>query len=171
MPISHSRSARGEPNLTPILDMVFQLITFFMLVINFKTNQIDTQMDLPVVGTARPVKADGLQLMMVNINNRGQFTVFNKPYSDPQMEQYIAAQAASDRLAARRTKSSFDDADDLPTTVVIRADRNTPFEKLHHALKLCQANHYRDFVFRTATIRAATIQPGSAHAASNPPRT
>ena len=152
-PLSHS--ARAEPNLTPMLDMVFQLVTFFMLVINFKTNQIDTQMDLPVVGTARPVKADGLQLMMVNINNQGQFTVFNKPYSDRQMEQYVAAQAATDRLAARRLKSSFDDLDDLPTTVVIRADRNTPFEKLDHVLKLCQANHYRELVFRTATMHAA----------------
>ena len=32
-------SAQGlegaEPNLTPMLDMVFQLVTFFMLVINF----------------------------------------------------------------------------------------------------------------------------------------
>ena len=154
-----------------MLDMVFQLVTFFMLVINFKANQIDTQMELPVVGSARPVKADGLQLMMVNINNKGQFTVFNKPYSDQQMEQYIAAQATSDRLAARCSKSSFDDTDDLPTTVVIRADRNTPFEKLDHALKLCQANHYRDFVFRTATIQAATIQTGSDRAANNPPRT
>jgi biopolymer transport protein ExbD len=146
--------------------MVFQLITFFILVINFKTNQIDTQMELPVVGSARPVKADGMLLMMVNINNKGEFTVFNRPYSDRQMEQYIAAQAASDRLAARRAKSSFDDSDDLPTTVVIRADRNTPFEKLGLALKLCQANHYRDFVFRTATIQTA-----SARGAINPPRT
>src|SRR5580704_7060567 len=98
---------KAEPNLTPMLDMVFQLVTFFMLVINFKTNQIDTQMDLPVVGSARPVEADGLLLLMVNINKNGQFTVFNKPFSDPQMEQYISAQAASDRLAMRRTNADF----------------------------------------------------------------
>ena len=36
-----SSDNRAEPNLTPILDMVFQLITFFMLVINFKTAAID----------------------------------------------------------------------------------------------------------------------------------
>jgi len=161
MSASHSHSARAEPNLTPILDMVFQLITFFMLVINFKTNQIDTQMELPVVGSARPVKADGLLLLMVNINKKAQFTVFNKPYSDRQMEQYILAQAATDRLAARRMNSSFDENDDLPTTVVIRADRNTPFEKLHHALELCQANHYRNFVFRTAQARAADKPSGA----------
>jgi len=34
-------SVKSEPNLTPILDMVFQLITFFMLVINFKSAELD----------------------------------------------------------------------------------------------------------------------------------
>src|SRR5436190_1151310 len=43
-----------EPNLTPILDMVFQLITFFMLVINFKSASMDLSLRLPVVGSARP---------------------------------------------------------------------------------------------------------------------
>jgi biopolymer transport protein ExbD len=146
---SLSRGAKAEPNLTPILDMVFQLITFFMLVINFKTNQIDVQMSLPVVGTARPVDTKGqLLLLMININNKGEYTVFNKPYTDAMMEKYIQVQAETDRLAARRENRNFSDEDDLPTTVVIRADRNTPFEKLSRILKMCQENHYRNFAFR-----------------------
>ncbi|HEX3998889.1 MAG TPA: biopolymer transporter ExbD [Pirellulales bacterium] len=141
--------SKAEPNLTPMLDMVFQLITFFMLVINFKTNQIDRQLDLPVVGTARPVDTHGeLSMMMININNLGKYTVYNKPFSAPEMEQYIQRQAELDRLSARRANRSFDDADDLPTIVVIRADRNTPFDKLSRILKICQDNHYRNFAFR-----------------------
>ena len=35
--------------------MVFQLITFFMLVINFKSAELDLTLKLPVVGSARPV--------------------------------------------------------------------------------------------------------------------
>ena len=42
MSASMSHGSSAEPNLTPILDMVFQLITFFMLVISFKTAAIDT---------------------------------------------------------------------------------------------------------------------------------
>ncbi|HEX3998890.1 MAG TPA: biopolymer transporter ExbD [Pirellulales bacterium] len=150
MSASVSKSARAQPNLTPILDMVFQLITFFILVTNFKTNEIDRHMELPAVGTARPVKADGLLLLMVNINDRGQFTVFNKPQTDEQMAGYIESHAEADRMAARRMDRNFTGGKDLPTTVVIRADRNTPFQKLHDALLLCHANHYRNFVFRTA---------------------
>ena len=33
---------RAEPNLTPLLDVVFQLITFFMLVINFSSRKTTT---------------------------------------------------------------------------------------------------------------------------------
>ena len=35
--------------------MVFQLITFFMLVINFKSAELDQTLMLPVVGSARAV--------------------------------------------------------------------------------------------------------------------
>ena len=46
---------KAEPNLTPILDMVFQLITFFMLVINFKAAELDLSLQLPVIGSAKPL--------------------------------------------------------------------------------------------------------------------
>ena len=48
--MSMQSSESGEPNLTPILDMVFQLITFFMLVINFQSQALDASLKLPVVG-------------------------------------------------------------------------------------------------------------------------
>jgi biopolymer transport protein ExbD len=143
------KGLKAEPNLTPMLDMVFQLVTFFMLVINFKANQIDTQMELPVVGTARPVDTKGeVSLLMVNINNKGKYTVFNRVFDDQMMERYIANQAQLDRLAERRSNPNFADDDDLPATVVIRADRDTPFAKLSLILKTCQDNHYRKFAFR-----------------------
>ncbi len=56
---SHS-GEKVEPNLTPILDMVFQLITFFMLVISFKSNEFDKSLVLPVVGSAAPADEDAL---------------------------------------------------------------------------------------------------------------
>ncbi|MGE3818419.1 MAG: ExbD/TolR family protein [Isosphaeraceae bacterium] len=46
---------RAEPNLTPLLDIVFQLITFFMLLINFSKDNYDARVKLPVAGSARPV--------------------------------------------------------------------------------------------------------------------
>ena len=68
-----SRSARGgdvkaEPNLTPILDMVFQLITFFMLVMNFKAAELDLSLRLPVIGSAKPPpEAKNVKLLVLNV--------------------------------------------------------------------------------------------------------
>ena len=139
--------SEGKPNLTPVLDMVFQLITFFMLVINFQTNSIDKHMDLPVVGSARPVKNSGT-FMMVNVNNKGQFTVFGKPMSDDQIPGFVAREAQVNRLAVRRTTPNFTDEDDLPTVVIVRADKDTPFSKLSKIIKICQDNGFRNFAFR-----------------------
>ncbi len=150
MSASLSNKARAEPNLTPILDMVFQLITFFMLVINFKANMMDRAMELPIVGSARPInKEDQRAFFMVNVNNKGKFTVFGKPVDDDRVAAYISGQAVNYKLAERRINSNFDpDKDELTTTVIVRADRATPFNKVYSVIKLCQDNGFRNFAFR-----------------------
>jgi biopolymer transport protein ExbD len=93
--LSHSSSA--EPNLTPILDMVFQLITFFMLVINFKTAAMDLDLKLPVVGSARPVDTQGQEdLLILNINSQGQLRVYGQLISD--VGSYIGHEAQASLL-------------------------------------------------------------------------
>ncbi len=150
MSASLSNKARAEPNLTPILDMVFQLITFFMLVINFKANMMDKAMDLPIVGSARPLEKDDKRaFFMVNLNNKGRFTVFGRALDDENVPGYIAGQANVYKLAERRNRPDFDpDKDELPTTVIIRADKATPFTKIYRVIKECQNNGFRNFAFR-----------------------
>ena len=67
-----SQEVRADPNLTPMLDMVFQLITFFMLVMTFKSAEIDFNLRLPVVGSARPVSNEGRTgLLVLNVDSNG----------------------------------------------------------------------------------------------------
>jgi len=56
MSASIGSEIKAEPNLTPLLDVVFQLITFFMLVVNFSTENYDQRVRLPVAESARPVE-------------------------------------------------------------------------------------------------------------------
>jgi biopolymer transport protein ExbD len=151
-----SNKARAEPNLTPILDMVFQLITFFMLVINFKANMMDMQMQLPVVGSARPMpKDDKRTFFMVNLNNKGQFTVYGKVLPDSSIPSFIAKQKEFYKLTERRRDTDFDpNTDELKTTVIVRADRATPFSKIYRVIKECQDNGFRNFAFRAQTPQA-----------------
>ena len=64
-----SQQVRADPNLTPMLDMVFQLITFFVMVMTFKSAEIDFNLSLPVVGSARPVRPKGARgLLVLNVD-------------------------------------------------------------------------------------------------------
>jgi biopolymer transport protein ExbD len=139
--LSHGSSA--EPNLTPILDMVFQLITFFMLVINFKSAALDLSLKLPVIGSAQPVDMQGQEdLLILNIDSTGKLKVFG---AEKDIERYIATEAAVSRLSARTKSSENRSSDDLRTIVVVRADRATPFHLLNRVIKVCQEHGFRRF--------------------------
>jgi biopolymer transport protein ExbD len=147
--LSHSSSA--EPNLTPILDLVFQLITFFMLVINFESRALDTTLQLPVVGSARPVDTKGQEdLLILNVDDAGQLKLYGKAQ---EIASYIASEAQASRLAARRTNPNLKPGDELPTTVVIRADEQTPFGLLNRVIKTCQDNGFRKFALKAMNTR------------------
>lgn len=136
-------AAHFQPNLTPILDMVFQLITFFMLVINFKSASLERRLKLPVVGSARPVDMKGHEdVLVLNINADGQLLVYGQPR---EIDSYVATEAQASLLTARRTIENFHIGDELPTTVVIRADENTPFKLLNRIISTCQLHGFRRF--------------------------
>jgi biopolymer transport protein ExbD len=137
---------RAEPNLTPVLDMVFQLITFFMLVINFKTASMDLSLRLPAVGSARPIEGKGQDLLVLNIDRRGVLRVYGNEIRDPeQIRSYVKNEAQASLLSARRFNPDLQDGDDLPATVVIRADRETPFRLLYRIVVSCQEYGFRNF--------------------------
>ena len=138
-------STEAKPNLTPMLDMVFQLITFFMLVMNFRLAALDLNLKLPVVGSARPVDSKGLnELLVLNIDGAGNLNVYGLPRN---VENYVAGEAFTSRMAAKR-KGGWQEGDDLPTTIVIRADRSTPFRLLNRVIKACQDNGFRKFALK-----------------------
>jgi len=148
---SLSHAAKAEPNLTPILDMVFQLITFFMLVINFKSASMDLSLRLPVVGSARPVDTQGREeLLILNINSKGELHVYGVPKD---IEKYVAGEAQASLLAARRTNPNIQSGDELPTTVVIRADRDIQFRLLNKVITCCQQHGYRKFSLKAMNRR------------------
>ena len=153
MSASLSHSASAEPNLTPILDMVFQLITFFMLVINFKSAAMDLSLKLPVIGSAQPVDMQGQEdLLILNIDSSGKLKVFGV---DKDIERYIATEAQVSRLAARRSHANEKD-DRLPTIVVVRADRATPFHLLNRVIKVCQEHGFRRFSLKAMNRKEET---------------
>ena len=147
-PLHCRTAASAEPNLTPILDMVFQLITFFMLVINFKAAAMDLDLKLPVVGSARPVDTQGQEdLLILNINSQGQLRVYGQLVTDV---AGLHRQRGPGQPAGRppRRTPQIKAGDELPSTVVIRADKGTPFAMLNSVITACQTNGYRKFALK-----------------------
>lgn len=135
-----------EPNLTPILDMVFQLITFFMLVINFKGAEADLTLQLPVLGSARPIDTKGQEsLLVLNIDGEGRLKVYGHIQD---VESFIASEARLEIDRIQVKNKNFKQGDELPTTVVIRADKSTPFKMLHDIIETCQKHGYRKFALK-----------------------
>ena len=151
---SVSNAAKAEPNLTPILDMVFQLITFFMLVINFKSAELDLSLKLPVVGSARPREtAPGQSLLVLNLkrdekNPAGYLSVYGQ--IKPDIEKYLKLESTEELKKRKWTVEDIrgENAKELPVMVVIRADRTAPFSLLNRVIKSCQDNGFRDFALK-----------------------
>jgi biopolymer transport protein ExbD len=139
------QALKAEPNLTPMLDMVFQLVTFFMLVINFKAASLDMSLQLPVIGSARPIEAGEHDVLVLNITREGKLRMYGEMRD---VESYIAQEAKTARQAANGGSSKSGASNDLPTTVIIRADRTTPYHFIHQVIQACQSHGFRNFQYR-----------------------
>src|SRR5260221_5481418 len=136
----------AEPNLTPMLDMVFQLVTFFMLVINFQAASLDMSLKLPVVGSARPIDTGASEeLLVLNVNLKGEVVVYGKGQDSG---EYLQKEASFARRKLTENGKKVKPGDELPMLVVVRADQKTPFELLNKVLTNCQTNGFRKFALR-----------------------
>lgn len=142
-----SRELTAEPDVTPLVAVVYLLITFFMVQVNFKSAEIDMSLRLPVVGSARPVETHGQRgLLVFNIDREGNLKIYGRTIEN--IEGYIATEANVSRMAARIDPADTEAAQDLPTTIVIRADRATPFKLLNRVIKVCQDHGFRQFALK-----------------------
>jgi biopolymer transport protein ExbD len=154
-----SQETKAEPNLTPMLDMVFQLITFFMLVMTFKSAEVDFNLSLPVVGSARPVSSEGRTgLLVLNVDQAGNLRT-TQPIHD--IDAFVRIQSQATLLANHLTPADLEGGGELPTTVVIRADRATPFGKLNRVIKACQENGFRKFALKAVEKESDSGRKGS----------
>lgn len=138
---------RAEPNLTPLLDVVFQLIAFFMLCINFSQDNYDQRIRLPVAGSARPVSGSKVDQdrLVLNIDRDGQLLFNGRTYDTEGAIRQIDIQAQVVRLGAKIAGREIDPVEGLPTTIVLRADRDTSFEQFYRLLTACQDKGFRKF--------------------------
>jgi biopolymer transport protein ExbD len=126
-------------NLTPLLDVVLQLITFFMMLIHFGTQieGAEFPVRLPLAASAMPGGDLGLERLVVGIDAKGRLLSDEGKFA---REGAAADLWWKDEAAKRRAGQKLlgGPADELPTLVVIRADRQAPYGVVRRAMAAAQ---------------------------------
>src|SRR5437868_3193824 len=132
-------------NLTPLLDVVLQLITFFMMLIHFGT-RIEGATDavrLPVAPAALPGADLRVDRLVVVIDEAGRLR------AGSEARDGAAARAWWDLQATRRRAglAVLGEArpSELATEVVVRADRDAAYGAVRGALAQAQAAGFARF--------------------------
>ena len=109
----------GEFNLTPMIDVVFLLITFFMTVTSYASAEL-VQVVMPIAAEAKvPDDVGDRQFLTVSENG----TYFLGAFSSD-------LPTIKDALMARNQREGFKGA-------YIRADANTPHKYVNDLMKTC----------------------------------
>lgn len=150
MKIKQAKQTVLEVDMTPMIDMTFQLIAFFMIVTNFEQTQADERVKLPADKLARPPKVARQQEIVLNVgfdrNLQGE-----KVSPDPvifygtekiRVLDYLPRLKRENALAKKQGK----DAGDI--TVVIRADSDVPTGLIQELIKMGQEAGFTKFALK-----------------------
>ncbi len=129
-----------EVDMTPMIDIVFQLIAFFMVITNFEQTQADERVKLPRNELARPPEVKREKLLTLNIGynrNKQGVKVDETPYVF-----FNGAEVPLSKMAQPlRTESRFYETAGTSleeVRVQIRADAEVPWGVVQELIQMCQ---------------------------------
>ena len=145
--MSHGSTDRAEPNFTPLLDLVLQLVMFFMLCANFVMEQTAEEIQLPKALAAK-VGERNEDIFYLNVNQDGKVLLTpdqREPDRDTldneiQVREYMKRRAEQEK---RRTGKEKPEA-----VLVLRVDRRTFFEKTYEIMRACRQAGYEKVQLR-----------------------
>lgn len=147
MKIKSTESAAVDIDMTPMIDIVFQLITFFMVVINFDASDSDERVKMAISDLARPpkVKPEAEVVLQMGYERKKNGTVAGGPYlfyngENIPLEKF-RPKLKQERIVYRTTHPNGP----IKSTVVIRADQECPTGKVQELIKLCQEEEFEKF--------------------------
>ena len=168
MRIKSKPAAMVDVNMTPMIDIVFQLIAFFMVVINFEQTQADERVKLPKDELARPPKTARAEKRVINVGyirdkkGRKQGTPYvwlpgvtrtDIPKDDPRWSNgyaWPADESAFERDLGKIKRSLERDEKLKDTTIIIRADGDGPGGITTDLVNACQKAGFTKFEFSAA---------------------
>ena len=139
MRIKRHQSVIHEGDLTPMIDMTFQLIAFFMVLINFTDTEQDERIKLPSSELAKPPDAPFEIPITLQLTKEGQVVYSGQTWEVEQMKQ----QLVGERQVLEYQKKSVQDA-----TIIIRADATVKTGLVQKLIEVCQEAKFEKFALR-----------------------
>lgn len=121
--------AIGSLTITPLIDVVFLLLIFFLVASRFSEEERQLNLNLPTVSEALSVTAP-INEIIININAEGKFFIDGQYRQLEQIEQILT-----------RAKTN----NPLSQSVIIRADKTTHWDFVITAMNLCKKVGIEDF--------------------------
>jgi biopolymer transport protein ExbD len=134
VPVRKRRAVLGF-NLTAMIDVVFNLIVFFLVASHFSNVQSDVPVALPKATQASSGEADPNRLT-VTVTSEGRWSVSGKPVALPEIEAMI-------REGAERAPGLF--------SVHIRGDRAARYEFIEPLLLASAKSHVTSVMFNVVS--------------------
>jgi biopolymer transport protein ExbD len=125
--------------MTPMIDMTFQLITFFMFVMNFSEAEQDDRIQLPMSQLAKPVDGPVEKPITLQLANNGSVIYAGEMIGLRDVGGYL-----------EQEKSVMLDAGKEPAaaTVIVRADGRAKTGEVQEIIKICQEKGFEKFALR-----------------------
>lgn len=147
MKIKTPKAEVPEVDMTPMIDIVFQLIAFFMVITNFEQTQADERVKLPKNELAKPPEVKRENLLTLNIGYDRTPTGEKKGLKDAS-GRYVPVVLFNgeqipmpEMLPKLQTESQFYGTIGTPldeVTVQIRADAEVPIGVVQELIQMCQ---------------------------------
>jgi biopolymer transport protein ExbD len=128
-----------EIDMTPMIDMTFQLITFFMFVMNFSEAEQDDRIQLPSSQLAKPVEGALESPITLQLTNKGTVIYAGELVAVTDVGTYL-----------EREKTVMLDAGKEPNaaTVIVRADGRSQTGEVQQIIRMCQEKGFERFALR-----------------------
>jgi biopolymer transport protein ExbD len=136
-----------NPNLTPLLDVVLQLITFFMMLVHFGTRLegASKAIRLPLAPAALPGTDLTSDRLIVALDAQGRLIAGSKRLDEDAAPKWWAEQARFRRAGLEALSGPKSASDELPTVVVLRADRGASYGAIRRTLAEAQERGFAHF--------------------------
>ncbi|MDP6443836.1 MAG: biopolymer transporter ExbD [Pirellulaceae bacterium] len=139
MRIRRPRGGIHEGDLTPMIDMTFQLIAFFMVLINFTQSEQDQRIQLPDSTLAKPPEQPLDFPITLHVTKEGTIILGGH---DVQLLGLKSLLLKETSVLATQGKQPSD------ATVIIRAHRGTKTGRVQEVIQICQENRFDRFALR-----------------------